>query len=79
MVRLVEQQRHISYLKNQAHLGEVFEVLVEGFGKKPSQLLGRSDGNKIVVFPDNDTKPGELTKVRVEEVTPNTLIGSACQ
>ncbi len=79
MVRLVEQQRHISYMKNQTHLGEIFEVLVEGYGKKPSQLLGRNDGNKIVVFPDNGTKPGELTRVRVEEVTPNTLIGVACQ
>ncbi len=78
MVRLVEQQRHISYHRNQAHLGQAFDVLVEGYGKKPNQLLGRNDGNKIVVFPDNGTKPGELTTVRVDEVTPNTLIGIAC-
>ncbi len=77
MVRLVDQQRQISYIRNQAHLGQAFEVLVEGYGKRPSQLLGRNDGNKIVVFPDTGAKPGEFVTVRIEEVTPNTLIGVA--
>jgi tRNA-2-methylthio-N6-dimethylallyladenosine synthase len=75
MVRLVEMQRQISYQRNQAHLGQVFEVMVEGPAKKREQLMGRNDGNKIVVFSDNVAQPGDLVNVRINEVTPNTLIG----
>jgi tRNA-2-methylthio-N6-dimethylallyladenosine synthase len=75
MVQLVDMQRQISYKRNQAHLGEVFEVMVEGTAKKRGQLMGRNDGNKIVVFSDDAAKPGELVNVRINEVTPNTLIG----
>ncbi len=77
MVRLVDQQRKISYERNQLHLGETFEILVEGEAKHKGQLMGRNDGNKIVVFPDNGSRPGDFIKVKVEEVTPNTLIGTA--
>ncbi len=79
IVRLVDQQRHIAYHRNHRHLGETFNVMVEGYGKKPKQLLGRNDGNKIVVFPDTGAKPGEFVQVRIEEVTPNTLIGTAVE
>ncbi len=79
IVRLVDQQRHISYRRNQLHLGETFRIMVEGYGKKPKQLLGRNDGNKIVVFPENGAKPGDFVDVKVEEATPNTLIGVALQ
>jgi tRNA-2-methylthio-N6-dimethylallyladenosine synthase len=77
ITRLVDLQRKISFKRNNAHLGEVFEVLVEGRGKKPDQLLGRNDGNKIVVFPDNGAGVGEFVNVRIDEVTPNTLIGES--
>jgi len=75
LTNLVGIQRKINYEKNQAHLGKTFDVLVEGRAKKPDQLMGRNDGNKIVVFPDGGQKAGEFVKVKVEEVTPNTLIG----
>jgi tRNA-2-methylthio-N6-dimethylallyladenosine synthase len=75
MVKLVDLQRQTSYKRNQAHLGETFDVMVEGTAKKPTQLMGRNDGNKIVVFPNNGAKPGEFVKVKINEVTPNTLIG----
>jgi tRNA-2-methylthio-N6-dimethylallyladenosine synthase len=75
MVQLVEQQRQISYQRNQAHLGQVFEVMVEGPAKKRGQLMGRNDGNKIVVFSDSVAQPGDLVNVKINEVTPNTLIG----
>ena len=75
MVQLVEQQRQISYQRNQAHLGQVFEVMVEGPAKKRGQLMGRNDGNKIVVFSDTVAQPGDLVNVKINEVTPNTLIG----
>ncbi len=78
LTNLVEVQRKINYEKNQEHLGESFEVLVEGRAKKPDQLMGRNDGNKIVVFPDAGQKAGEFVEVEIEEVTPNTLIGKIC-
>ncbi len=77
ITRLVTMQKQIALEKNQEHLGQVFEVLVEGKGKKPNQLLGRNDGNKIVVFPDNGAKVGDFVFVKIEEVTSNTLIGKA--
>jgi tRNA-2-methylthio-N6-dimethylallyladenosine synthase len=76
MIELVELQRKINFENNQSHLGQTFRVLVEGRAKKPDQLMGRNDGNKIVVFPDEGKKVGDFVDVVVEEVTPNTLIGS---
>ncbi len=75
ITRLVDMQRRISFERNQAHLDAIFEILVEGRAKKPDQLFGRNDGNKIVVFPDNGVEAGEFLRVRIYEVTPNTLIG----
>ncbi len=77
ITRLVTMQKQIALEKNREHLGQVFEVLVEGKGKKPNQLLGRNDGNKIVVFPDNGARVGDFVSVKIEEVTSNTLIGKA--
>ena len=75
ITRLVDMQRKISYSKNQKELGKTFEVLVEGTGKKPGQMIGRNDGNKIVAFPGGNCSIGEFVDVKIEEVTPNTLIG----
>jgi tRNA-2-methylthio-N6-dimethylallyladenosine synthase len=76
ITRLVDLQRRISLKRNQSHLGTVYEVLVEGPARKPGQLLGRNDGNKIVVFPDDGSQPGDFVNVKIEEVTANTLIGA---
>jgi len=75
MVQLVEKQRKIGFEKNQFHLGETFSVLIEGDAKKPGQMMGRNDGNKIVVFPKVDKQVGDFVNVKINEVTPNTLIG----
>jgi len=75
MVQLVEKQRKIGFEKNQLHLGETFSVLIEGDAKKPGQMMGRNDGNKIVVFQKVDKQVGDFVNVKINEVTPNTLIG----
>jgi tRNA-2-methylthio-N6-dimethylallyladenosine synthase len=75
ITRLVDMQRKISLAKNSVVLRKTFEVLVEGRAKRPNQLFGRNDGNKIVVFPDNGARPGDFVNVLVYEATPNTLIG----
>ncbi len=74
MVKLVDLQRNISNQKNKLHLNCTFDVLVEGKAKKPGQLMGRNDGNKIVVFPDEGQKIGDIIQTKINEVTPNTLI-----
>jgi len=75
MVQLVDKQRNIGYKKNQQHLNETFSVLIEGQAKKPNQMMGRNDGNKIVVFQKNGKQVGDFVNVKINEVTPNTLIG----
>ena len=76
LIELVEMQRKINFENNQRHLGKTFEVLVEGEAKKPDQLMGRNKANKIVVFPDQGQKVSDFVNVSIDEVTPNTLIGS---
>jgi tRNA-2-methylthio-N6-dimethylallyladenosine synthase len=76
LIELVEMQRKINFEKNQPHLGKIFDVLVEGRAKKPNQLMGRNEANKIVVFADQGQRVGDFVSVKIEEVTPNTLIGS---
>ena len=63
-------QVEISHQSNLKDVGKVFEVLVEGVSKKKSdELFGRSSQNKVIVFPDNGAKVGELVQVRVTECT----------
>jgi tRNA-2-methylthio-N6-dimethylallyladenosine synthase len=75
ITRLVDLQRNISYQKNLLTIGTVFQVLIEGPAKKNNQLMGRNDGNKIVVFENEGQRVGAIVKVKIEEATPNTLIG----
>jgi tRNA-2-methylthio-N6-dimethylallyladenosine synthase len=76
LIELVEMQRKINFEQNQPHLGKTFEVLLEGKAKKPDQLMGRNEANKIVVFADGGQQVGDFVNVQIDEVTPNTLIGS---
>ena len=75
ITRLVDLQRIHSLQRNKAHVDQIFDVMIEGIGKKPGQLLGRNDSNKIVVFPGNGYKNGDIVNVRITEATTNTLIG----
>jgi len=73
--RLIELQRKSSHESNKKDLGKEFRILVEGASKKPGQQMGRSDGNKITVFPNVGAQVGSFVNVKVDEVTVNTLIG----
>jgi len=74
--RLIELQRRNSHESNKKDLGRTYKVLVEGTGKKAGQQMGRTDGNKITVFPDANARTGSFVNVKIEQVTANTLIGS---
>ena len=73
---IIGLQNRISHEKNREDVGKLFEVLVEGVSKKSDQMLfGRSSQNKVVVFPAENSRKGELVTVRVTGCTQTTLIG----
>ncbi len=62
----------------QKDVGKIFKILIEGTSKKnEDELFGRSDQNKVVVFPKEDFKKGEYAFVKVNSCTAGTLIGEA--
>jgi len=61
----------------QKEVGKMVKVLIEGNSKKSDEhWYGRSDNNKVVVFPKNDVlKKGDYANVMIESCTAGTLIG----
>lgn len=71
------QQKH-SLKRNQQHLGQVEEVLIEGDSKKSgAHWMGRNSQNTVVVFPKQHYKKGEFAMVKIEDCTSATLLGKA--
>jgi tRNA-2-methylthio-N6-dimethylallyladenosine synthase len=81
IVRLNELQKGISVRKNNAHVGETHQVLVEELTSKKSdhQIQGRNDGNKIVIFEKTDAVVGQMVDVKITDATANVLRGTAVQ
>ncbi|MFQ5750808.1 MAG: tRNA (N6-isopentenyl adenosine(37)-C2)-methylthiotransferase MiaB [bacterium] len=76
IVRLNELQKSISYKKNRAAINNTYQILVEGASRKNAdEWMGRTDGNKIVVFPKGSHQSGELVEVKIWDATANTLFG----
>jgi len=75
-VYLNDLQKEISRKRNEAHIGEVQEILVEAPSKKSdSDWFGRNDGNKMVIFRRTDQKPGDYINVKITAASANTLKG----
>jgi tRNA-2-methylthio-N6-dimethylallyladenosine synthase len=73
---IITLQNEMSLKSNEADLGKVFEVLVEGPSRKSElHFCGRNSQNKMIVFPKGDVKKGDYRKVRVTHCTQATLIG----
>lgn len=78
LAEVIEKQNRHSRIRNQADVGKVFTVLVEGPSRKSAaHLQGRNTANKVVVFPRAHYRKGEYVKVRIDECTGGTLIGKA--
>ncbi len=74
--RLQEVLQPIFLKKNEAMVGSVQEVLVEGVSKNDKNVLnGRTEGNKLVHFPGSQALIGKLVHVRVTEAKTFTLFG----
>jgi tRNA-2-methylthio-N6-dimethylallyladenosine synthase len=76
MERLVEATQRTARMRNEARVGRVEEVLVEGVSRTdPSLLRGRTRRNTTVNF-TGDANAGELVDVLVESATSTTLRGT---
>jgi tRNA-2-methylthio-N6-dimethylallyladenosine synthase len=73
---LIALQTEISAQQNKKDEGKEFDVLVEGFSKRSrEQLCGRTEQNKMVVFPKEGHHIGETLRVRIIGSTSATLLG----
>ncbi len=74
---IIDVQNKISYEKNSALVGETVQILVEGRSKKASaESQGRTDGNKMVIFPRDNSVSGEYRDVLIHRVNSATLFGT---
>lgn len=72
-LRAVEElQENIARQLNEALVGTVQEVLVEG--ERGGKLYGRTRTNKLVHFP-GQARPGQMVSVRIERASPWSLQG----
>ena len=75
---LIALQTEISAQQNKKDEGKTFDVLVEGFSKRSrEQLCGRTEQNKMVVFPKAGHHIGETVQVKIIGSTSATLLGEA--
>ncbi len=75
-----EKQRAIQLRRNSELVGEVQEVLVEGYNRGTGQWIGRTAQNRILNFtaaPDGPSLEGRYLDVRVTRAGPNSLAGEA--
>jgi tRNA-2-methylthio-N6-dimethylallyladenosine synthase len=74
---VVALHRNQSLKSMQKEVGKTVKVLIEGNSKKSDEhWAGRSDNNKVVVFPKNkNLQKGDYADVIIESCTAGTLIG----
>ncbi len=75
---IIDLQQSISKDINKGEAGRLHKVLVEGESKRRKEdSQGRTDTNKLVIFPNADGKvaPGEFANVRILRSTAATLFG----
>ena len=73
---IIALQNQLSAAGKKQDIGKTFEVLVEGKAKKPAgAMMGRTTGNKVVVFQAEGVKPGDYVNVTISSATSATLIG----
>ena len=80
LAEIIEVQRRLSLERNQRLLGTVQKVLIEGPSKKSDKdFSGRSDQNKMVVFPRENHKKGQYVDVLITDCNAATLLGHVLQ
>ena len=75
---LLEKQRVIQQGRNQKHLWQTLQVMVEGKNEARKQWIGRTSQNKTLNFTAIDhpgLDAGQYVSVRVTTAFPNSLVG----
>lgn len=74
---MIDLHRIHSLQSMQRDVDKTFRVLIEGTSKKnEAELYGRTDQNKVAVFPKGNLRKGEYVNVHVTSCTAGTLIGT---
>jgi tRNA-2-methylthio-N6-dimethylallyladenosine synthase len=77
---LLDRQREIQRVNYAKHLGQIMEVMVEGYNPARQQVTGRSSQNKPVNFTCAQPiapAPGSYLQVKITATHPNSLVGEA--
>lgn len=78
--RLIAIQQKIGHKRNQREVGRIQYCLVEGYSRRSDKILrARTDGNKIVLFPDTGIEVGSVVPIRVDEADAFTLHGTVAE
>ena len=77
---LLDRQKEVQRKSYGRHLGQIMEVMVEGYNNPRNQVTGRSSQNKTVNF--TTAQPilpamGSYLSVRITQTFPNSLVGEA--
>lgn len=73
---VIALQNRLSVASNEAEIGKIREVLVEGESKRSSeQLCGRTSQNKMVVFDRGTHSAGEYVTLKITGCSSATLFG----
>ncbi|MBQ2024243.1 MAG: tRNA (N6-isopentenyl adenosine(37)-C2)-methylthiotransferase MiaB [Alistipes sp.] len=74
---IIALQNQLSIESNEAEVGKVRQVLVEGVSKRSDeQLCGRTSQNKMVVFDRGNHKAGDYVMVKITGCSSATLFGT---
>ena len=79
LVVMQERQREIQKQRNQRHIGETIEVMVEGRNEARAQWIGRTSQNKVMNFiaPEGASPAvGSYVPVLATASFPNSLLGT---
>ena len=75
--RLLATQEGIAQHANDKMVGACVRVLCDGVSKTDERMLsGRTEGNKIVFFPDDGTPAGVFVTVKIDRAAPFALYGT---
>ncbi|MFA7273283.1 MAG: tRNA (N6-isopentenyl adenosine(37)-C2)-methylthiotransferase MiaB [Crocinitomicaceae bacterium] len=80
LIEIIDKQREHSLINNQARIGTISIVLIEGDSKRSEDhLSGRDERNSKVVFPKGTYKKGQYVKVKITSCTSATLLGEVIE
>lgn len=73
---IIALQNKISAKLNKQEIGNISEVLIEGFSKRSNDyMFGRTSQYHTVVFPKKNKHIGDFINVKIKDATAATLIG----